>query len=102
MGLWGIDLGQTSRSVAGMSADGHGVFRRRVARDGILALLTGLSPCAVAMEAGGAPGVVMPAEAGLLEAARPAGDAVAAARARGRAARAPPDARAASPGRWWA
>ena len=47
----GIDLGKTSCSVAGMSADGQVVLRRRVARDGILALLTKLPACVVAMEA---------------------------------------------------
>ena len=47
----GIDLGKNSCSVAGMSASGQIVFRRRVARDGIAALLGKLSPCVVAMEA---------------------------------------------------
>lgn len=47
----GIDLGKTSCSVAGMSAAGQVVFRRRVARDGIAALLAQLPPCVVALEA---------------------------------------------------
>jgi transposase len=47
----GIDLGKNSCSVAGMTAGGQVVFRRRVARDGILALLTKFPPCVVAMEA---------------------------------------------------
>lgn len=47
----GIDLGKTSCSVAGMSADGEVVLRRRVARDGIPTLLGRLPPCVVAMEA---------------------------------------------------
>jgi transposase len=47
----GIDLGKTSCSVAGMSASGKVVLRRRVARDGIPALLTKLPACVVAMEA---------------------------------------------------
>jgi transposase len=47
----GIDLGKTSCSVAGMSAEGQVVFLRRVARDGIPALLAKLPPCVVAMEA---------------------------------------------------
>ena len=47
----GIDLGKTGCSVAGMSAEGRVVFRRRVARDGIPALLAKLPPCVVAMEA---------------------------------------------------
>jgi transposase len=47
----GIDLGKTSCSVAGMSAGGQVVLRRRVARDGIPALLAKLPRCVVAMEA---------------------------------------------------
>src|SRR3954467_12399726 len=47
----GIDLGKTSCSVAGMSAGGKIVLRRRVARDGLPALLAKLPPCVVAMEA---------------------------------------------------
>ncbi|WP_424140714.1 IS110 family transposase [Roseomonas chloroacetimidivorans] len=47
----GIDLGKTSCSVAGMSAGGQVVLRRRVTRDGIPALLAKLPPCVVAMEA---------------------------------------------------
>ena len=47
----GIDLGKSSCSVAGLSAEGRVVFRRRVARDGIAALLTKRPPCVVAMEA---------------------------------------------------
>jgi transposase len=47
----GIDLGKTSCSVAGMSASGKVVLRRRVARDGIPALLTKLPACVVATEA---------------------------------------------------
>lgn len=47
----GIDLGKNNCSVAGMSASGQVVFRRRVARDGISALLSKIPPCVVAMEA---------------------------------------------------
>jgi transposase len=47
----GIDLGTTSCSVAGMAVGGQFVLRRRVARDGIAALLVKLPPCVVAMEA---------------------------------------------------
>lgn len=47
----GIDLCKTSCSVVGMSAGGRVVLRRRVARDGISALLGKLPRCVVAMEA---------------------------------------------------
>ena len=47
----GIDLGKTSCRVAGLSAEGQVVFRRRVRRDGIPALLAKLPPSVVAMEA---------------------------------------------------
>lgn len=47
----GIDLGKTSCSVSGMSADGQVVLRRRVTRDGIPALLGKLPSCVAAMEA---------------------------------------------------
>lgn len=47
----GIDLGKTSCGVVGMSAGGQVVVRRRVARDGIAALLGKLPRCVVAMEA---------------------------------------------------
>src|SRR5688572_8911503 len=47
----GIDLGKTSCSVAGISAAGQVVLRRRLSRDGIPALLAKLPRCVVAMEA---------------------------------------------------
>ena len=46
-----IDLGKTNCSVAGMSASGQVVLRRRVARAGIVSLLTKLPASVVAMEA---------------------------------------------------
>lgn len=47
----GIDLGKTSCSVVGMDAGGRVVLRRRVARDGLPALLGKVPSCVVAMEA---------------------------------------------------
>jgi transposase len=47
----GIDLGKNSCSIAGQDADGQIILRRRVKRDGLLALTAKLSPCIVAMEA---------------------------------------------------
>lgn len=47
----GIDLGKNSCSVAGQDASGRIVVRRRVKREGLLALTAGLAPCVVAMEA---------------------------------------------------
>ena len=47
----GIDLGKGSCSVVGMDAGGRVVLRRRVARDGLPALLGKVPSCVVAMEA---------------------------------------------------
>jgi transposase len=47
----GIDLGKNSCSVVGLDNAGRVVLRRRVARDGLAALLAKLPACIVAMEA---------------------------------------------------
>ncbi len=47
----GIDLGKNSCSVAGLDEAGRVVLRRRVSRDGLVALLDKLPGCVVAMEA---------------------------------------------------
>lgn len=49
----GIDLGKTTWSVAGLNGGGEVVLRKRVQRHRLLAFLSGLSPCIVAMEACG-------------------------------------------------
>ena len=51
----GIDLGKTTCSVAGLDGDGDGavVLRKRIRRHRLLAFLSRLSPCVVAMEACG-------------------------------------------------
>lgn len=49
----GIDLGKTSCSVAGLDRSGSVVLRRRIRRHRLLAFLSSLSPCIVAMEACG-------------------------------------------------
>ena len=47
----GIDLGKNSCSVVGLDAAGRVVLRRRVSRDGVVKLVSGLPPCVMAMEA---------------------------------------------------
>jgi transposase len=47
----GIDLGKNSCSLVGLDATGRVVLRRRVRRDGLVALLARLPGCTVAMEA---------------------------------------------------
>ena len=47
----GIDLGKNSCSVAGLDETGRVVLRRRMHRDGVVKLASGLTPCVVAMEA---------------------------------------------------
>ncbi|MFW8637587.1 IS110 family transposase [Cribrihabitans pelagius] len=49
----GIDPGKTTCSVAGLDGGGEVVLRKRVQRHRLLAFLSGLSPCIVAMEACG-------------------------------------------------
>ena len=49
--VFGIDLGKNSCSVVGLDKAGRVVLRRRVARDGLRALLAKLPSCIVAMEA---------------------------------------------------
>ena len=50
----GVDLGKTVCSLAGLDAAGAVVFRKRIQRRRLLAFLTNLWPCIVAMEACGA------------------------------------------------
>ena len=47
----GIDLGKNSCSVAALDDTGRVVFRRRVSRAGLTALLAKVPRCVVAMEA---------------------------------------------------
>jgi len=47
----GIDLGKNSCSVVGLDAAGRVVLRRRVSREGVVKLASGLPPCVMAMEA---------------------------------------------------
>ena len=47
----GIDLGKKSCSVVGLDANGKVVVRRRMHRDSVIKLASGLAPCVVAMEA---------------------------------------------------
>jgi transposase len=47
----GIDLGKTSCSVVGLDCSGRVVLRRRMHRDSVAKLASGLPPCVVAMEA---------------------------------------------------
>jgi transposase len=49
--ILGIDLGKNSCSVVGLDAAGKVLLRRRVRRDGIIALAAKLPGCVVAMEA---------------------------------------------------
>jgi transposase len=47
----GIDLGKNSCSVVGLDGSGRVVLRRRMHRDSVVKLASGLPPCIVAMEA---------------------------------------------------
>ena len=47
----GIDLGKNSCSVVGLDGAGHVVLRRRIRREGVVALAAGLPPCTVALAA---------------------------------------------------
>jgi transposase len=47
----GIDLGKNSCSVVGLDGAGRVIMRRRMRREGVVALAAGLPPCTVAMEA---------------------------------------------------
>ena len=47
----GIDLGKNSCSVVGLDSSGKVVLRRRLSRDGVVKLASGLPGCVVAMEA---------------------------------------------------
>ena len=47
----GIDLGKNSCSVVGLDSGGKVVLRRRLSRDGVVKLASGLPPCVTAMEA---------------------------------------------------
>jgi transposase len=49
--ILGIDLGKNSCSMVGLSAEGRVVLRRRMRRDGVVKLVSGLPACIVAMEA---------------------------------------------------
>lgn len=49
--VFGIDLGKTSCSVAGMDAAGAVVMRKKMTRDAIVAFAATLPPCVIAMEA---------------------------------------------------
>jgi transposase len=51
IGILGIDLGKNSCSVAGLDASGRVVLRRRMHRDAVVKLASGLAPCVIAMEA---------------------------------------------------
>jgi transposase len=51
LSVLGIDLGKNSCSVVGLDNAGNVVVRRRVARDGLAALLAKLPTCTVALEA---------------------------------------------------
>ena len=47
----GIDLGKNSCSVVGLDGTGQVVLRRRLRRESVITLASGLVPCLVAMEA---------------------------------------------------
>ena len=49
--ILGIDLGKNSCSIVGLDERGTVVVRRRMRRDGVIALAAKLAPCAMAMEA---------------------------------------------------
>jgi hypothetical protein len=46
----GIDLGKNSCSVVGLDGTGQVVLRRRLRRESVITLASGLVPCLVAME----------------------------------------------------
>ena len=50
---FGIDLGKTSCSIAGIDDTGKVIFSRRIRRFRLLDFLSGLPPCIVALEACG-------------------------------------------------
>ena len=47
----GIDLGKNSCSVVGLDVKGRVVLRRRMHRESVVDLASGLTPCVMAMEA---------------------------------------------------
>jgi transposase len=47
----GVDLGKNSCSVVGLDATGHVLLRRRMRREGVVALAGKLPGCVIAMEA---------------------------------------------------
>jgi len=47
----GIDLGKNSCSVVGLDDTGKVIMRRRMHRDSVIKIASGLAPCVVAMEA---------------------------------------------------
>lgn len=49
--MLGIDLGNNSCSVVGLDEGGAVILRRRMRRDGVIALAAKLTPCVMAMEA---------------------------------------------------
>jgi transposase len=49
--VFGIDLGKSSCSVVGLDRSGRVVLRRRMHRDSVAELASGLPPCVMAMEA---------------------------------------------------
>ena len=49
--ILGIDLGKNSCSVVGLNKGGAVVLRRRMRREGVIALAAKLTPCVMAMEA---------------------------------------------------
>jgi transposase len=49
--ILGIDLGKNSCSLVGLDESGTVVLRRRMRRDGVIALASKLAPCTMAMEA---------------------------------------------------
>ena len=48
--ILGIDLGKNSCSLVGLDESGSVVLRRRMRRDGVIALASKLAPCTMAME----------------------------------------------------
>lgn len=49
--ILGVDLGKNSCSVVGLNATGHVLLRRRMRREGVVALAAKLPGCVIAMEA---------------------------------------------------
>jgi transposase len=47
----GIDLGKNSCSVVGLDDTGKVIMRRRMHRDSVIKIASGLAPCVVAIEA---------------------------------------------------